>query len=203
MINKKIYLTLLTICMATILAGAGTWAYFTDTAASTDNKFTSGTLKLEIGENNPQVMHFNFSKNVRPEYIDQPAGVITVKNIGSVNGTLTATLTNVTFVAVTHYWWWWPYDTDLSQSNLKIQIDGVSGSSSNPCSSSNIADGTSWNLGELSHDESRDINFQYSWPSERSSYGGSRIGYQDQYSKYSGTSVTFDVKFEIKQVLDA
>lgn len=46
MLNKKMLLSLLVIGVVSVTAGAGTWAYFSDTETSTANTFTAGTLNL-------------------------------------------------------------------------------------------------------------------------------------------------------------
>ncbi|AKB21134.1 TasA family protein [Methanosarcina sp. WH1] len=49
MINKKILLSVLTIGVLAVVAGAGTWAAFSDTETSENNTFTAGTLDLKVG----------------------------------------------------------------------------------------------------------------------------------------------------------
>ncbi len=48
MLNKKMLLSLLVIGVVSVSAGAGTWAYFSDTETSEGNTFTAGTLDIEI-----------------------------------------------------------------------------------------------------------------------------------------------------------
>jgi len=50
MVNKSIILSVLVIGVAVLLAGAGTWAYFTDTEKSVGNTFTAGVLDVEISQ---------------------------------------------------------------------------------------------------------------------------------------------------------
>ncbi|MBI2031175.1 MAG: hypothetical protein HYT08_01035 [Candidatus Levybacteria bacterium] len=52
MINKKIALSLLSIVSALAIVGGATFAYFSDTANSTNNTFTAGTLDVEITDQN-------------------------------------------------------------------------------------------------------------------------------------------------------
>ena len=48
MVNKKIILSVLIIgCIATV-AGAGTWAYYSTSATSSNNSFTAGNLTLKV-----------------------------------------------------------------------------------------------------------------------------------------------------------
>jgi predicted ribosomally synthesized peptide with SipW-like signal peptide len=46
--NKKIFLSILTIFSIASMASAGTWAYFSDIETSGSNALTAGTLKLEM-----------------------------------------------------------------------------------------------------------------------------------------------------------
>jgi predicted ribosomally synthesized peptide with SipW-like signal peptide len=49
MMNKKILLSILVLGTVAVVAGAGTWAAFSDTETSTGNTFTAGTLDLILG----------------------------------------------------------------------------------------------------------------------------------------------------------
>lgn len=95
--NKKIYLSLLVIGMAATVAGAGTWAYFTDTATSTENTFTAGVLDLKVGETTSGgISNENFSVyNVMPGDSYKDAGQITVRNNCSVDGYLSARISSL------------------------------------------------------------------------------------------------------------
>lgn len=75
MLNKKMLLSLLVIGVVSVSAGAGTWAYFSDTETSSGNTFTAGTLDIEIPNT------FNFG-NVAPG--DTKTEEITIKNNGSI-----------------------------------------------------------------------------------------------------------------------
>jgi len=50
---KKIVLSALAIVLAIGLAGAGAFAYFSDTETSTGNTFNAGTLELKISDGYP------------------------------------------------------------------------------------------------------------------------------------------------------
>ena len=75
MLNKKMLLSLLVIGVVSVSAGAGTWAYFSDTETSTDNTFTAGTLDIVIPNT------FNFG-DVAPG--DVKTETITIENKGSI-----------------------------------------------------------------------------------------------------------------------
>ncbi len=47
--KRLIISSLLVICAAALVVSLGTFAYFSDTANSTDNVFTAGTLNIEAG----------------------------------------------------------------------------------------------------------------------------------------------------------
>lgn len=83
---RKILIALLGVLLVAALAGAGTFAYFSDTETSTGNTFTAGTLDLAVGGENPnQSPDFQIG-NVKPG----DSGTITydLQNVGSLDGYL-------------------------------------------------------------------------------------------------------------------
>lgn len=83
---KKTLFTMMALVLVIGLAGAGTFAYFSDTETSTGNTFTAGTLDLTVNDKNGEnVQLFNVS-NLRPG--SQPKGSYRINNIGSINGYL-------------------------------------------------------------------------------------------------------------------
>jgi len=95
MVNKKIYLSMIAIGIATAITGAGTWAYFTDTVTSTGNKLTAEILYLGIGNGHGDYENFSVY-NVKPGDTNKFAGQIIVINNCSSNGWLSARILNVT-----------------------------------------------------------------------------------------------------------
>jgi predicted ribosomally synthesized peptide with SipW-like signal peptide len=83
---RKILIALLGVLLVAALAGAGTFAYFSDTETSTGNTFTAGTLDLTLGESEGAPVNLT---NMKPG--DTAEGTITVKNVGSLAGSLYAT----------------------------------------------------------------------------------------------------------------
>lgn len=84
--SRKILIALLGVLLVAALAGAGTFAYFSDTETSTGNTFTAGTLDLTVGGENP---------NVSPDFTIGPvkpgdSGTITynLANVGTIGGYL-------------------------------------------------------------------------------------------------------------------
>lgn len=83
---KKTLFTMMALVLVIGLAGAGTFAYFSDTETSTDNTFTAGTLDLTVnGKNGENVQLFDVS-NLKPT--SQPRGSYRINNIGSIAGFL-------------------------------------------------------------------------------------------------------------------
>lgn len=82
---RKTLLALLGILLVAALAGAGTFAAFSDTEQSTGNTFTAGTLDLKINDSDQNVA-FTVS-NVKPG--DSGTITYTFKNAGSIDGYLT------------------------------------------------------------------------------------------------------------------
>ena len=94
MFNKKILLSLLVVGTIAVVAGAGTWAEFTDLGSSTANTFTAGTLDLKLGDNLlDNIVGFNVNP-VAPGS-QGTAGTIKVKNNGNINGVLTCSAVNI------------------------------------------------------------------------------------------------------------
>ena len=74
------------------MAGAGTFAYFTDTETSTGNVFTAGTLDLWVEMLNPLKTHFDI-KNIQPSYAEECD--INLTNSGTCNGSLSLWIENL------------------------------------------------------------------------------------------------------------
>lgn len=91
MFNKKIILSILILGTVASMAGAGTFAWFTDTGTSNANTFTSGTLFLNtIGV--PANEGFDFGANGALVYPGaQGSKTWTVANGGTLNGKLRLT----------------------------------------------------------------------------------------------------------------
>ena len=92
MLNKKMLLSLLIIGVVSVSAGAGTWAYFSDTETSTDNTFTAGTLDLLVNGMDTPLAHFDES-NLYPGWTDSEP--VTVTNAGSIDGVLSMEVINL------------------------------------------------------------------------------------------------------------
>lgn len=82
--SKKILLAVLTVSVVTLLAGMATYAYFSDTASSTGNRFQAGTMNLVVdGTESMSAMSFS---PVSPGWTGSKS--YTVLNEGTVNGAL-------------------------------------------------------------------------------------------------------------------
>ncbi len=82
--DKKIFLSILTIFSIASMASASTWAYFSDTETSGSNALTAGTLKLDM----PTAKTITGSGD---EYLvpgQSVSGSIFIKNDGTVTGDL-------------------------------------------------------------------------------------------------------------------
>jgi predicted ribosomally synthesized peptide with SipW-like signal peptide len=102
---NKVIASLLMIGVVAAMAGAGTFAYFTDTETSVDNTFTAGTLDLQIWDgvgnwvDDPDVPTVNNLwndkvNNVKPG--DSDALIIPIKNAGTIDGYADIHIMNVT-----------------------------------------------------------------------------------------------------------
>jgi predicted ribosomally synthesized peptide with SipW-like signal peptide len=92
---KKLALLVLALLVVAGMAGAGTFAYFSDTEASTGNTFTAGTLDLKVDDrDNPNVVSVTLS--------DMKPGDGTVyykwvlKNTGTLPGRVSVTFSPIT-----------------------------------------------------------------------------------------------------------
>ena len=92
---NKIVLSLLMIGTVMGIAGAGTWAYFSDTEQVNGNTFTAGTLDLEIHQNQNQPANYLPFEigNVAPG--QSGSEIKELKNNGSLPGTVYVQVTNV------------------------------------------------------------------------------------------------------------
>jgi predicted ribosomally synthesized peptide with SipW-like signal peptide len=91
MLNKKMLLSLLVIGVVSVSAGAGTWAYFSDTEMSTDNTFTAGTLDLDLSDGTDDGTDSEtltwVAGNMAPGDVAASA-TMTVTNVGTLAGNL-------------------------------------------------------------------------------------------------------------------
>ncbi len=89
--KRKIVMLAIGAMLAVALLGGGVYAYFSDIETSSGNKVTAGTLDLVL--NDDVAKNFTVS-NVKPG--DFGADNFKVKNVGTVNGRLAMTITNIT-----------------------------------------------------------------------------------------------------------
>jgi predicted ribosomally synthesized peptide with SipW-like signal peptide len=95
MLNKKMLLSVLIVGVVASVAGAGTWAAFSDTETSTGNTFTAGTLDLQLtGKQVPATTSFTVS-NVVPSANSVSLGTLKLINGGNINGNLVAKIINI------------------------------------------------------------------------------------------------------------
>jgi predicted ribosomally synthesized peptide with SipW-like signal peptide len=91
--DKKILLSVMMIGLVAALAGAGLYAYFSDTETSSGNYFSAGTLDLKVdGKEDPDVVHITID-NIAPgwggEYYWR------LKNTGSLPGVVSIEITPI------------------------------------------------------------------------------------------------------------
>ena len=89
---NKVLASLLMIGMVAAMAGAGTFAYFTDTETSKGNTFTAGTLDLWVEMQNPLKTHFDIG-NIQPSYAE--GCEINLTNSGTCDGYLSLWIENL------------------------------------------------------------------------------------------------------------
>ncbi len=84
--KRKILFSIMTIALVGALIGGGIYAYFSDVETSTGNTFTTGTLNLKVGDDDPTAVSINIT-DLKPTDTGTAATWLT-KNIGSISGTL-------------------------------------------------------------------------------------------------------------------
>lgn len=92
---NKILASLLMIGLVIGIAGAGTWAYFSDTESVNENTFTAGTLDLKISnldDESTTKLPFEI-ENVKPG--DSGSEKAKLKNEGNVAGTVYVKISNI------------------------------------------------------------------------------------------------------------
>ncbi|RLG29439.1 hypothetical protein DRN97_11860 [Methanosarcinales archaeon] len=65
MISKEVLMSILMIGVVAMAAGAGTFAYFSDTEESTENVFAAGTIDISVNKQNPWNESFTL-KDLKP-----------------------------------------------------------------------------------------------------------------------------------------
>jgi len=88
MFNKKIFLSIFTIGIVSVMTGSSTWGYFEDTETSTGNSFSAGTLDLSLTS-----APFSVG-NIAPGNSDKQTQELT--NSGTLNGKLKISLSTIT-----------------------------------------------------------------------------------------------------------
>ncbi|MEW6769865.1 MAG: TasA family protein [Bacillota bacterium] len=103
---RKILIALLGVLLVAALAGAGTFAYFSDTETSTGNTFTAGTLNLQVGTSDPTSAKIDSStwasNGMKPGDTGNAATWL-VQNTGSLAGDLAIGIGTVTNNENTRY----------------------------------------------------------------------------------------------------
>ena len=95
---KQILVPIVTIGLVAMLAaGAGTFAYFTDTETSAGNNFTAGTLDLETCHNTIVIegVQPSYTNHTGTSFYDGMIGIETYHNKGTCDGKAYVTITNI------------------------------------------------------------------------------------------------------------
>jgi len=90
--DKKILVSMILVGLVAALAGAGLYAYFSDTEKSTGNTFTAGTLNLKVGDQDPTTWKITVS-NMYPGQTGSTS--VVVANTGSLNGKLSISFSSL------------------------------------------------------------------------------------------------------------
>jgi len=175
---NKVLASLLMIGVVAAMAGAGTFAYYSDTATSVDNTFTAGTLDLVLYDNGGIPVAMGVGGNVAPGDTNVLVNTMNLTNAGSIGGNLTASVTNVTDAAGIDS------SGDLSPVIEVTISNGVVTYTDYLTPGTNL---TNMDFGALASGSSQDITVEYS-------IDGPSVGNEIQ-----GDSVEFDIVFDLNQ----
>jgi len=173
--TKGILMSILMIGVVAMAAGAGTFAYFSDTETSTGNTFTAGTLDLKVNSGDSNVVMFNVN-DVKPG--DSGSAEINLSNAGSLDGYLDINFSNVV-------------DNDPTLTDPEDEVDDTQGDGQGE-----LAD----NLDILAYIDENG-NSTYDAGTDALVYDGKAINIAGEqlsnYSLTSGASKTFRIEWSV------
>lgn len=200
--NKKIWYSVSLIALVIGLAGAGTYAYFTATRTTSANRFTAGTLDLDVAANGNKLEPF-IIENMGDNANISGTKTWTIKNTGTLPGRLLLRLQNVINTEngcndqekVADPTCEEPGDEgELGNAVLlKVALDGVDQVQSTLATDQMTKVGSDWvALPEivLQADEERTVTVH--WAADENSYG----------NEIQSDDVQFDVNFRLIQLIN-
>jgi len=99
---KRTLTAIVLIGVVAMLAGAGTYAYFSSTRTSTGNIFSSGTIMLELHDGSywdETTQRFIYGSNLAPgDYVPLPPGTATINFQNSPSSTLSSSKIDINFM---------------------------------------------------------------------------------------------------------
>lgn len=197
--NKKVWYSIAMITVVAGLATAGTYAYFTATRTTSANRFTAGTLDLDVAANGNKLEPFVI-ENMGDNANISGTKTWTVKNTGSLPGRLLMRLQNIVNnengcndqekaaepdcdVAGN--------EGDLGKViNLKIALDGTDKVESTLATDRQAKVGTDWSaLPEIILQKNEERTVTAYWAADENSYG----------NEVQSDDIQFDVNFRLIQ----
>lgn len=200
--NKKVLYSFAMIIIVASLAVSGTYAYFTADRTTSANRFSAGTLDLDISSDDGKLEPFVID-NIGSSATISGEKTWTVKNTGSLPGKLLVRLENVVNnengcndqeKKAEPNCGLEGDEGDLgSIITLKIALDGVDMIETNLTNNEDDALDSKWDLLEdvvLEADEEKEITV--SWLADESSYG----------NEIQSDDIQFDVNFRLVQLVN-
>lgn len=200
--NKKIWYSVSLIALVVVLAGAGTYAYFTATRTTSANRFAAGTLDLDVAANGNKLEPFVI-ENMGDNANISGTKTWTIKNTGSLPGRLLVRLQNVVNTENGCNDQEKVADVTCEELNdegelgnavsLKIALDGQDQVESTLATDQMTKIGTDWSALEpivLKAGEEREITVY--WAADEKSYG----------NEIQSDDVQFDVNFRLIQLIN-
>jgi predicted ribosomally synthesized peptide with SipW-like signal peptide len=199
--NKKVLYSVSMIGIVSVLAIAGTYAYFTATRTTSANRFTAGTLDLDVSANGNKLEPFVI-ENMGDNANISGTKTWTIKNTGSLPGRLLVRLQNVINNengcndqeknAAPNC------DVEGNEGDLgtaitlKVALDNIDQVQSTLATDQEAKIGTDWNALEeivLAAGEEREITVY--WSADENSYG----------NEIQSDDTQFDVNFRLIQLI--
>lgn len=201
--NKKVLLSVLIITIIVVGAGTATWAYLTATRTASTNKFTAGTLDLDVSANGNKLEPFVI-ENMGDNANISGTKTWTIKNTGTLPGRLLVRLQNLVNKENTC-----ANDQEKTADptcdqpskdgnlggvvSLNIALDGVDKVNSTLATANVSKIGNDWNALTpviLAPNESRTITAH--WATDETQYG----------NEIQGDSLEFDTNFRLIQLIN-
>lgn len=199
--NKKLLLSIGLIVVVTAVAGAGAFAFFTAQRTTSANKFTAGTLDMDVTANGNKLEPFVI-ENMGDNANISGTKTWKVKNTGTLPGRLLVRLQGVSNKENACNDQEKAAEAACDQDNqgelggvitLNVGLDGVDKVSSTLATANQSKIGNDWNaLTPIVMQPNEERNITAHWATDETGYG----------NEIQSDSVDFDVNFRLTQLIN-